>query len=48
MNDAANEGAPNYKVNNNKTKKPKAFEYKAKIIVRTPANRNTLNTERTH
>ena len=48
MNDAANEGAANYKVNNNKTKKPKAFEYKAKIIVKTPANRNTLNTERTH
>ena len=48
MNDAANEDAANYKVNNNKTKKPKASEYKAKIIVRTPANRNTLNTERTH
>ena len=48
MNDAANGDAANYKVNNKKTKKPKAFEYKAKIIVRTPANRNALNTERIH
>ena len=45
MNDAANENAPDYRVNNGKTATSISFEYKTKIIGRTPDNNNRLNTE---
>ena len=45
MNDATNEIAANRKLNNNKPTASKSFEYKTKIIGRTPANINTLDTE---
>ena len=44
VNDDANENdAANNKINNNKTSK--SFEYKKKILGRTPDDNNTLNTE---
>ena len=47
MNGDANENndAGNYRRNNNKTTASKSFEYKAKIIIGTPANSNRLDTE---
>ena len=35
----------NYRINNNKTTKGKSFEYKTKIIGKTPANASRLNAE---
>ena len=35
----------NNRINNNKKIKSKSFEYKKKIIGRTPADNNTLDTE---
>ena len=35
----------NYRINNNKTTKGKSFEYKTKIIGKTPANTSRLNIE---
>ena len=37
--------AGNYRINNNKTKKSKSFEYSTKIIRSTPKDYNTLDTE---
>ena len=46
VNDATNENnAANYKANNNKAKTSRYFQYKTKIIDRTPANNYKLNTE---
>ena len=47
INDSVNENndANNYRINNNKTTTSKSFEYKAKIIWRTPNNNNVLDTE---
>ena len=46
LNDAANENVnANYKLNNNKTKTSKSFEYKSKTIGTAPTNNNILNTE---
>ena len=46
VNDDANENkdAGNYSINNNKTTTSKYFEYKTKIIGRTPDNSGRLNT----
>ena len=46
INDSGNESndADNYRINNNKTTASKCFEYKTKIIGRTP-NDNILDTE---
>ena len=44
-NDAANQDAANYRINNNNTTTSKSFDYNTKLIRRTPANNNTLNTE---
>ena len=47
INDSANENndANNYRKNNNKTTTNKFFEYKTKIIGRTPNDNNILDTE---
>ena len=44
VNDDANEIVANYRINNNKTTVSRSFEYKAKVIKRTPANNNIFNT----
>ena len=44
VNDDANEIVANYRINNNKTTISRSFEYKAKVIKRTPANNNIFNT----
>ena len=46
VNDDANENnADNYRIDNSNTLISKSFEYKAKIMGSTPANNNTLDTE---
>ena len=46
VNDNANENnADNYRIDNSNTLVSKSFEYKAKIMGNTPANNNTLDTE---
>ena len=46
MNDDANENnAENFRANNKKTITSKDFKYKTKIIVITPDDNNTLDTE---
>ena len=46
INDNANENnAARNKINNNKTIANESFEYKAKLIARTPNNNNILDTE---
>ena len=45
INNGADEDAANYRVNKNKTTKSKSFEYKTKIMGRTPADNNASNTE---
>ena len=47
MNDDANESnaAGNYRINNNKTTTSRSFEYKTKMIGKTPIINNTLNTK---
>ena len=47
INDSANENndTDNYGINNNKTTTSKSFEYKTKIIGRTPNNNNILDAE---
>ena len=44
VNDDANEIVANYRINNNKTTISRSFEYKTKVIKRTPANNNIFNT----
>ena len=46
VNDNANENnADNYRIDNSNTLVSKSFEYKAKIMGNAPANNNTLDTE---
>ena len=47
INDSANENndTDNYGINNNITTTSKSFEYKTKIIGRTPNNNNILDAE---
>ena len=45
VNDSAHENANNFRINNNKTKTAESFEYKTKVIARTPADNNTLDKE---
>ena len=40
-----NNDARNYKINKSKTKTSKDFQYKTKIIGRTPVDNNTLDTK---
>ena len=44
VNDDANKIVANYRINNNKTTISRSFEYKTKVIKRTPANNNIFNT----
>ena len=43
--DANENNTGNYRINDNKTMTSRSFVHKAKIIVGTPINNNTLNTE---
>ena len=45
MNDVANEDAVKYTVDNSKTTASKSFEYKTKIIGRTPLYNHRINTK---
>ena len=45
MNDSADEINANHRVGNNKTTISKYFEYKTKIIGKTPADDDTLHKE---
>ena len=46
VNDDAHENnADSYRINNSKTTASKSFEYKTKLIGSTPADNNTLDTE---
>ena len=45
VDDAANETAAGYWTTNNRTITSRSFEYKAKVIGRTPANNNMLKTD---
>ena len=45
MNVDANEIVANCRINNKKTTTSRSFEYKTKIIKRTPANNNIINTK---
>ena len=45
MNDAANKDAVKYTVDNSKITASKTFEYKTKIIGRTPVYNNRINTK---
>ena len=46
VNDNANENnADNYRINNSKTITSKSFEYKTKLIGSTPNDNNTLNAD---
>ena len=45
MNDATNEDAAHYRVNNNKTTTSKSFEYKTIIMEKTSVKKNRFRTE---
>ena len=46
MNDHANDNiTDNYRINNSKTTTSRFFEYKTKIMGKTPINNNTLDTK---